>query len=81
MEAKKAPLYEKRKLIVSGESKDFSEYTPKFDETHANLVSQCAKIVKTDDEDKPKEVKEVDVEPLKGKDGIPDFWFRAIKNN
>lgn len=26
-------------------------------------------------------MKVVDVENLKGKDGIPDFWFRAIKNN
>jgi Txe/YoeB family toxin of Txe-Axe toxin-antitoxin module len=81
MESKKAPLYEKRKLIVAGELKDFAEYTPKFDETHNSLVEQAKKIVKTSDEDKPKEVKEIDVEPLKGKDGIPDFWFRAIKNN
>jgi hypothetical protein len=84
MEAKKAPLYEKRKLIVAGEDKDFGDFIPKFDETHAKLVQQASKIIRTDadDEDnKPKEVKEVDVEPLKEKDGIPDFWFRSIKNN
>lgn len=82
METRKAPIYEKRRLIVAGEDKDFSEYIPKFDEAHASLTAQCAKIVKTDSEDdKPKEIKEVDVEPLKGKDGIPDFWYRAIKNN
>jgi hypothetical protein len=26
-------------------------------------------------------VKPVDVENLKGKQGIPDFWYRSIKNN
>lgn len=27
------------------------------------------------------EVKAVDVDNLKGKQGVPDFWFRSIKNN
>lgn len=26
-------------------------------------------------------MKAIDVENLKGKQGIPDFWFRSIKNN
>jgi nucleosome assembly protein 1-like 1 len=57
----------------------------KFDETMDKLEKQCAVIVtKTADKDDKKdeeESKPVDVSHLVGKTGIPDFWFKAIKNN
>lgn len=85
--AKKKPLYEQRQKIIAGELKDFSGFVPVFDASHKRLQEECALIVtkkaaeKKEGEDKPEEDKPVDVENLKGKDGIPDFWFRSMKNN
>jgi hypothetical protein len=49
------------------------------------LVEECAKIVtKPVEGEAPKEVeelKQVDVENLKTVQGVPDFWYRSIKNN
>jgi len=52
------------------------------------LEKECADInTKKSAEDKAKDAQEaaeqkpVEVDHLIGKDGIPDFWFRAIKNN
>ena len=56
----------------------------KFDETHKKLEEECSKIVsKTGDgaEKKTDELKVVEVDHLKGVNGISDFWFKAIKNN
>ena len=80
---KKKPLYELRRQIIKGELTDFTEYTGKFDETLTKLEQQCASIVtKTAEGVKVKEeIKAVDVEALKGAAGIPDFWYRSIKNN
>jgi len=36
---------------------------------------------KDGDKDPEEEKKDVDVSNLVGKKGVPDFWFRAIKNN
>ena len=44
----------------------------------------CAKIQKSDSEKKEDEEdleKVTDVNYLKGVQGIPDFWFRAMKNS
>jgi len=37
-------------------------------------------VIKKEGEDKPEQVP-TDVTHLIGKSGIPDFWFRAMKNN
>lgn len=88
--AKKKPLYEQRRQIITGETKDFGNYIGTFDATHKKLEEECALIVtkKTDDKKKEgddkkeeEESKPVDVENLKGVDGVPDFWFRSMKNN
>ena len=34
---KKRPIYEKRALIISGETTSFDSYKPKFEETHKKL--------------------------------------------
>ena len=36
---------------------------------------------KEDDEDEPKPNEPTDISYLKGQKGVPDFWFRAMKNN
>jgi hypothetical protein len=82
--AKKKPLYEQRRQIITGELTDFGGLTSTFDATHKKLEEQCAQIVTktTEGETKEKEeLKAVDVENLKGVAGVPDFWYRSIKNN
>lgn len=81
---KKRPLYEQRRQIIQGELKDFTTFTPTFDETLQKLEKECAEITSAKKDEKPEdkeEEKPIEVDHLKGKDGIPDFWFRAIKNN
>lgn len=86
---KKKPLYELRRQIVAGELTDFSGYVPKFNEAHAKLEAEKAEAVakKTPAEGagetkKPEEeIKPVEVDHLKGVAGVPDFWWKAIKNN
>jgi hypothetical protein len=81
--AKKAPFMEKRKQIIAGELVEFGDLVPRFDSTHKDLLEKVAAIVKPENEE-PKEEEEkapTDVNYLKGKTGIPDFWVRAIKAN
>jgi hypothetical protein len=82
--AKKKPLYETRAKVIAGEHTDFDAYKAKFDEQHAKYETEHAETVakkKEEKEEAPEEVKAVDVDNLKGKSGIPDFWWRSIKNN
>ena len=81
---KKAPLYERRRQIVAGEVTDFAEFRPQFEAAHAKLESHKVEVIskKKAGKDEPEEeLKKVDVDNLKGVTGIPDFWFRSIKNN
>lgn len=55
---KKKPIYEQRKLIITGELKDFTSFVPKFDETYKTLETECAELAK-----KPAEEKEKEKEP------------------
>jgi hypothetical protein len=87
--AKKKPLYELRAKIISGEHTDFAESNTIFAEKYAKLETYHAeKLAKKKEEaegdkktEDDEEIKAVDVENLKGKTGIPDFWYRSIKNN
>ena len=79
--AKKAPFMEKRKEIIAGNITEFGDLVPRFDSTHKELSAKVAAIVKPEDEDKGEEKTPTDVNYLKGKAGIPDFWVRAIKSN
>jgi nucleosome assembly protein 1-like 1 len=81
---RKAPLYEQRRQIVAGEVTDFAAAKAKFEETHAKLEAHKIEVIdkKKKEGDKPEEeLKKVEVDNLKGVQGIPDFWFRSIKNN
>lgn len=81
---KKKPLYDERNKIISGEIKEFGTYVSKFDETHKNLEKQCALIQRKEsdkEKEKDEEIKAPEVDNLKGVEGIPDFWYRSIKNN
>lgn len=53
----------------------------KFDETHKELEKKVASIVKPAGQEEEEEKIPTDVNYLKGKDGIPDFWVRAMKSN
>lgn len=82
--AKKKPLYEQRRQIIAGETTDFVQFKEKFDYTHKKLEEECKQIVTKTEGDEKKEEEEqkpVEVDHLKGVQGIPDFWFKAIKNN
>ena len=79
--ALKQPLYDQRQKIIEGELTEFAEFREKFEATHKQLEAECAKIVtKKEGEKEEEELKAVDVEHLKGQSGVPDFWFRAMKN-
>jgi nucleosome assembly protein 1-like 1 len=79
--AKKAPFMEKRKQIISGELTAYGDLLTKFDTTHKELQEKVATIVKPEGEEKDEEKVPTDVNYLKGKAGVPDFWVRAIKSN
>lgn len=84
--AKKKPLYETRRQIIAGETTDFSQYLPKFQEAHTKLEQHKVEVItkkkaEGKEQAEEEEIKKVDVENLKGTTGIQDFWFRAIKNN
>ena len=80
---KKKPFLEKRRQIIQGELTEFGDLIPKFDDAHKELEKKVAAIVKPNEEKKePEEQKTpTDVSYLKGKPGIPDFWFRTMKAN
>ena len=56
---------------------------PRFEESHKELEKKVAAIVKPGEEPEEKEEDKTptDVTYLKGKEGIPDFWVRAMKAN
>lgn len=85
IEGLKKPLYEERHKIISGEIKEFPGAKEKFEARHKKLELECANIVSKDDKEgedkKDTEPVPVDVTYLKDVAGIPDFWFKAIKNN
>lgn len=82
---KKRPLYQIRQQIIEGEVTEFSTYKADFATHHAELETYHAEnLTKKKASEEPQEeeeVKAIDVENLKGKQGIPDFWYRSIKNN
>ena len=82
---KKQPLYITRQKIVEGELTEFAHYKTQFAEHYASLETYHAenltKKKEGGDPQDEEEVKAVDVDNLKGKQGVPDFWFRSIKNN
>jgi nucleosome assembly protein 1-like 1 len=86
--AKKKPVYDTRKKIIAGEETNFGEFVTKFDETKKELEEVCKELItkkldKKDEKEKDDkdEIPVVDVAHLVGKSGVPDFWFKAIKNN
>ena len=64
---------------------EFGTYKTEFATHYAELETYHAdnltKKKSTEEPQEEEEVKAVDVDNLKGKQGIPDFWFRSIKNN
>lgn len=79
--AKKSPFLEQRKQIISGDLTQFGDLIPRFDSAHKELQEKVAAIVKPESDEKEEEKEPTDVSYLKGKQGIPDFWVRAIKSN
>lgn len=44
-------------------------------------MAAIVKEEKEEEEDEPKPNEPTDISYLKGQKGVPDFWYRAIKNN
>ena len=81
---KKKPLYQIRQQIIEGAFTDFASYKEDFASHHAELETYHTENIskkQAGEEPQEEEVKAVDVENLKGKQGVPDFWWRSIKNN
>ena len=70
---------------MEGAVTEFGTYKTEFATHYAELETYHAenltKKKSTEEPQEEEEVKAVDVENLKGKQGIPDFWYRSIKNN
>lgn len=78
---KKAPYLEKRKEIIAGNLTEYGDLIDRFNSSHAELTEKVAAIVKPENEEEEEKKEPTDVSYLKGKQGIPDFWVRAIKAN
>lgn len=80
--AKKKPFLEQRRKIVAGELTEFGHLIPRFDENLLVLDKKVASIVKSCTEPEEEAKKEpTDTKYLIGRNGVPDFWVRAMKNN
>jgi hypothetical protein len=72
---------------VEGEITEFASYKTQFAEHLVSVETEHTESVtkkKSEGGEQPQdeeEVKAVDVDNLKGKQGVPDFWWRSIKNN
>lgn len=64
---------------------EFDTYKTEFATHYAELetyhTENLTKKKASEEPQEEEEVKAVDVDNLKGKQGIPDFWYRSIKNN
>uniref|UniRef100_A0A7S3I5S4 Nucleosome assembly protein n=1 Tax=Favella ehrenbergii TaxID=182087 RepID=A0A7S3I5S4_9SPIT len=85
-EKRKLPILQKRDAILAGTNTEFDDSCIEFDTTFAKLETAVAGIVKTDDEkeadaEEEKAHEPTNVEHLKEKPGVPDFWSKAIKNH
>jgi nucleosome assembly protein 1-like 1 len=80
---KKKPFLDKRRQIITGELTEFGQLIDRFEDTHKELEKKVAAIVKAPGEEDEKEPEKTptDVNYLKGKKGVPDFWVRAMKAN
>ena len=85
-EKRKLPIVKKRDDILDGTNTTFDDACIEFDTTVTKLQAAVAGIVKTEeekeaDEEEAKEHKPTNVDHLKDKAGVPDFWSTAIKNH
>ena len=85
-EKRKLPIVKKRDDILDGTNTTFDDACIEFDTTVTKLQAAVAGIVKTEeekeaDEEENKEHKPTNVDHLKDKAGVPDFWSTAIKNH
>ena len=75
-----APLYAKRKEIVSGEREPTEEETKKGDALAEQQQADESKVEEVKDDDDEEEEKE-EVEPMVDGKGVPTFWLTAMRND
>ena len=85
-ETRKLPILKKRDEIIAGTNTSFDDACIEFDTAYTKLETAVAGIIKTDeekeaDEEEDKLHEPTNVEHLKEKPGVPDFWAKAIKNH
>jgi len=85
-ERRKIPILEKRDKILDGSNIEFDDACIEFDTSMAKCETVVAGIVKTEeekaeDEEEAKAHEPTDVSHLVDKQGVPDFWAKAIKNH
>ena len=85
-EQKKKPILEKRDQILDGTDTAFDDACIEFDTAQAKLETAVAGIFKSEEEkaadaEEAKAHKPTNVDHLKDKPGVPDFWAKAIKNH
>ena len=87
-EQKKKPTLEKRDNILRGEVTEFDELVTEYDKREPLLKEIVDGIqAKKSEEDKEEDAEEAekhektDVSHLKDKQGVPDFWAKAIEGH
>jgi len=85
-EKRKQPIMEKRDKIIYAEHTEFDDACISFDKRMTTLETTVAGIVKTDvekaaDAEEEKAHVPTNVDHLKAKHGVPDYWARALKNH
>ena len=85
-EKRKLPILAQRDEIVAGTNTSFDDACIEFDTAFAKIETAVAGIIKTDEEkeadaEEEKAHEPTNVEHLKEKPGVPDYWTKAIKNH
>ena len=85
-EKRKIPILTKRDEIVAGTDTNFDDACVEYDTSFTKLETAIAGIVKTDEEKEVEAEEEkahvpTNVDHLKDKPGIPDFWAKSLKNH
>ena len=85
-EKRKIPILQKRDEIIAGADTNFDDACIEYDTSFTKLETAIAGIVKTDEEKEVEAEEEkahvpTNVDHLKDKPGVPDFWAKALKNH
>ena len=87
-EQRKLPTLEKRDKILDGSLTDFDDLVPEYEKQQPilkeivdGIQSKKSKEDKEEDDEEAEKHEPTDVAYLKDKEGVPDFWSKAIEGH